>query len=221
MAKQSYNDQNSVPKLMSDNENGIVRRVTLEDKSMVHNVLPHYVGYTDSTISCHGMIATNLSENIALGVYSHKVHKAALAHIDQTTGPASVLRIINKVRYDKDDILDIYISGGNDSSRDKFAPLMKAITNLPNTTIIIDNSFPKNKTAEYVQHLGIDARGLYHKNVGSLWYCKINPKQSPQAENINYFREIGGIYPIIEIDYASHEFEPLVIVISGDHHPTL
>ena len=61
----------------------------------------------------------------------------------------------------------------------------------------MNNSFPKNKTAEYVQHLGIDAGGLYHKDVGSLWYCKVNPKQSPQAENINYFREIGGIYPII------------------------
>jgi|GEM_PF-5220950 len=128
MAKQkSYNDQNSVPKLMSDNENGVVRRVTLENKPMVHNVLPHYVGYTDLTISCHGMIATNLSENIALGIYNDKAHKAVLAHIDQTTGPASVLRIIDKVRHDKSDILKIYISGGNDSSRDKFAPLMKDI----------------------------------------------------------------------------------------------
>jgi hypothetical protein len=218
MTKQSFNDHNSAPKLMSDNENSVARRVTLEDKPMVHNILPHYVGYTDLTISYHGMIATNLSENIALGIYSHRAHRAALAHIDQTTGFASVLRIIYKVRHDKDDILDIYITGGNDSSRDKFAPLKKALTNLPKTQIIMNNSFPKNKTAEDVQHLGINAHGLYHKNVESLWYCKINPKQSPQAENNSIFCKMGGTYPIIEIDYSSPEFEQLVI---GDHHHIL
>lgn len=219
MSKQDHNDQNSAPRLMNDPGNSIVRRITLEDKPMVHNIPPHYVGYTDLTINYHAMIATDLGGNIALAVHNHTAHRAALAHIDVTTSSTSILRVLDKMRKNKDDILDLVISGGNDSTYKKFAPLVAFLESLPKTKIIKNDSFLKGETTPSTQHLGINAHGLYYEDKATLWYAVVHPSNSPQAKNINYFREVGGTYPIIEINYSlpDPDFKPLVII--GSHHP--
>ena len=198
----------------TDNEN-LVKNDIQELEKLAHTpyaqyIPQHYVGYTDNSVSNNTMITTGLGPCIGLGVLNTTTKLAALAHIDDVTDAPSVMKIMNNIRSDDAQKLNIYIAGGNKISYQFLSPIVKWLENTKNAEIIFNKTFLANKGDMEVQTLGIDVNGKFYTDMQDVFCKPIHPFKSPEVVNIIKATKGNCEYPLAEVNFIGDNYIPIL-----------
>lgn len=132
---------------------------------------------------------------VAIAVYNPTTHKAMLSHVDALTELSSLRRYLDIIAQDSTEKLQVHLAGGQESSKEVCAKIIKMLNDRGDNTIKSSKLIPLGGSGE---SLAIDAR------TGEV-FTSFNPDQLDLGTDFDSKNQLLGLQtstsPIKFVDY--------------------